>query len=215
MWKLLNLLPWRRRRMERELERELRYHVDRRIDDLRAVRLSDADARRQVALEFGGVLQVREEVRETWLWRWLDERPAATCDTPAALLRRSPAFAATALLSLALGIGASAAVFSLIDQVLLRRLPVQRAGSPGPFQLERHTCSSARMGYGYLMSYPLCRDLQEQRQVFDGVFCRHPTTVNLSTGQQARTGARRDRVGLVLQRARRAARARAADRSVG
>ena len=73
MWKLLNLLPGRRRRMERELERELRYHIDRRIDDLRRRGLSEADARRQVALEFGGVTQIREEVRDTWLWRWLDD----------------------------------------------------------------------------------------------------------------------------------------------
>ena len=69
MWKLLNLLPGRRRRMEKELERELRYHVDRRFDDLVRSGLSDAGARRQVALEFGGVLQVQEEVRDAWCER--------------------------------------------------------------------------------------------------------------------------------------------------
>ena len=47
MWKLLNLWPGRRRRMEQELERELRYHVDRRVDDLVRSGMRDADARRQ------------------------------------------------------------------------------------------------------------------------------------------------------------------------
>ena len=69
-----------------------------------------------MALEFGGVPQVREEVRDAWVWRWLSN---AQRDLQYAgrLLRRSPVFAATALLSIALGIGASTAVFSLIDQV--------------------------------------------------------------------------------------------------
>src|SRR6185436_10763155 len=108
---------------ERELDRELRYHMERRIDDLRQSGATDTDARRQAALEFGGLAQVREEVRETWVWRWLDN---VDRDMRYAFrtLRRSPAFAITALLSLALGTGVNAAIFSLIDQVLLRPLPV-------------------------------------------------------------------------------------------
>ena len=69
MWKLLNLLPWKRRAMERELERELGYHLDRRVDELLQRGLSDADARRQAAIEFGGVLQVREAVHDAWVWQ--------------------------------------------------------------------------------------------------------------------------------------------------
>lgn len=182
MWKLLNLLPGRRRRMERELEKELRYHIDRRKDDLLRSGLSDSDARRQVALEFGGVLQVQEDVRDAWVWRWLSNGQRDLLYA-GRLLRRSPVFAATALLSIALGIGASAAVFSLIDQVLLRPLPVSEPDRLVYFKWQGSTMSSG-WGYNYLNSYPLCRELQEQRQVFDGVFCRHPATVSLSTGQQ-------------------------------
>ena len=182
MWKLLNLLPGRRRRMERELERELRYHLDRRVDDLMRSGLTEAEARRQASIQFGGVLQVREDVEDAWVWRWLSN---AQRDLQYAgrLLRRSPGFTATALLSIALGIAASTAVFSLIDQVLFRRLPVREPDALVYFNWKGSTLSS-NYGYDYLNSYPLCRELQEQRHVFDGVVCRHPNTVSFSTGQQ-------------------------------
>jgi predicted permease len=168
--------------MERELDRELRYHVDRRVDDLTRSGVSESEARRRVALEFGGVVQVREEVLETWIWRWLDNASRDLRYTVRTLVR-SPGFAATAMISLALGIGANTAIFSLVDQVLLRNLPVQEPERLVHLGWQGGSLSSS-WGTGDLMSYPLCRDLDEQRQFFDGAFCRHPTTVNVSTGQQ-------------------------------
>jgi hypothetical protein len=55
--------------MERKLDRELRYHFDRRVGDMQARGLSEDEARRRVAIEMGGIDQVREDVRETWTWR--------------------------------------------------------------------------------------------------------------------------------------------------
>ena len=182
MANLLNLLPWRRRRLERELDRELRDHMERRVDDLRQSGATVDDARRQAALEFGGLAQVREDVRETWVWRWLDNVGRDLRYAFRALLR-SPAFAITALLSLALGTGVNAAIVSLVDRVLLRQLPVN-APDRLVHLMWRGNALATGWGYGYLMSYPLCRDLQQQRELFDGIFCRHATTVNFSTGQQ-------------------------------
>jgi len=98
-------------------------------------------------------------------------------------LMRTPGFTATALISLAIGIGANASIFSLVDQVLLRRLPVKEPERLVHMDWAGNSLSTLQRGAGNLMSYPLCLDLQKQ-EFFDGVFCRHPTSVNFSTGQQ-------------------------------
>jgi predicted permease len=96
-------------------------------------------------------------------------------------LARSKGFTATALISLALGIGANAGIFSLLDQVLLRPLPVEE-----PERLVQVRWQGNRVGSNYgagsTLSYPFCRDLEQQVDIFDGVLCRHSTEVNLSTG---------------------------------
>jgi hypothetical protein len=117
-----------------------------------------------------------------WMTRWLDNCSRDVRYAGRTLLR-APGFTATAMLSLALGIGANAALFSLIDQVLLRSLAVSDPERLVHLDWRGNSLSNA-WGTGNLMSYPLCRDLDEQRQFFDGVFCRHPTDVIFSTGKQ-------------------------------
>lgn len=71
---MTRLLNWfRRADLERSLDRELRYHIDRRVSDLMLSGLPEWEARRQASLEFGGLTQVREEVRDAWLSRWLGD----------------------------------------------------------------------------------------------------------------------------------------------
>src|SRR4029453_5565308 len=117
------------------------------------------------------------------MWRWID---ACRRDLRHAVrtVLRTPTFTLTAILSLALGIGANAAIFSLVDQVLLRLLPVR--DPQGLVLIDwRGNALADGWGSGNLMSYPMCRDLQQQTQFFEGVFCRHPTTVNLAVGPES------------------------------
>ena len=179
------ILNWfRLRRLEGDLDRELQYHIDRRMTDLLHSGLPEPEARRRVALELGGTMQVREEVRDIWLTRWLRDFVYDLRFSARSFLR-SRSFTATAVLSLALGIGATTALYSLIDQVVWRALPIDHperlvlidwAG----FQ------NAETFGTANLMSYPICRDLQQQKDFFDGVFCRAATTINLSTGGEPR-----------------------------
>ena len=179
------ILNWfRLRRLESDLDRELQYHIDRRVTDLIHSGLPEPEARRRVALELGGATQVREEVRDIWLTRWLRDFVYDLRFSARSFLR-SPSFTATAVLSLALGIGATTAIYSLVDQVVLRALPVDH-----PERLVLIDWNGDQMaetfGTDNLMSYPICRDLQQQKQFFDGVFCRAATTINLSTGGEPR-----------------------------
>ena len=61
-----------RERLEQDLNRELAYHVERRVQDLMETGLTEVDARRRAAVELGGVTQVQENVRDTWIWQGLD-----------------------------------------------------------------------------------------------------------------------------------------------
>ena len=126
MTRFLNLWRWRRDRLERDFDRELRYHVDRRIEDLITDGSSEPEARRQASLELGGVPQVQEAVRDTWVSRSLD---TSMRDVRHAIrgLSRSWGFALGAGAVLALAIGANIAMFSVVSAVLLRPLPFPNA----------------------------------------------------------------------------------------
>ncbi len=179
------ILNWfRLRRLESDLDRELQYHIDRRVTDLIHSGLPEPEARRRVALELGGATQLREEVRDIWLTRWLRDFVHDLRFSARSTLR-SPSFTATAVLSLALGIGATTALYSLIDQIVLRALPVDHPERLVLFDWNGEQLAET-FGSDNLMSYPICRDLQGQKQFFDGVFCRAATTISFSTGGEPR-----------------------------
>src|SRR5580658_1325821 len=99
-------------------------------------------------------------------------------------LRKSPVFTLVAVLSLALGIGANAAIFTLLDQVLLRMLPVKNPqelvrvyGARGAFS------GSSRCSQDCL-SYPMYKDLRDQNQVFSGILARWPLALSLADGEK-------------------------------
>ena len=175
------LLNWcRRGKLEHGLDRELQYHVERRVADLVASGVPEGEARGRAMRELGGFTQVQEEVRDVWLGRWLRDFAYDLRHSARSFLR-CRSFTATTVLSLALGIGATTAIYSLVNQVMLQALPVRE-----PERLVLVDWKGPQLANGFgsynLMSYPICRDLQLRDRFFDGVLCRAATTITLSIG---------------------------------
>ena len=107
------------------MDDELRFHIDAYIDDLVRSGIALPEAQRRARAEFGAIEAKKDECRQAWGMQWLDELRADLRLT-SRTLRQHPGFAAVAILSLALGIGANTAIFGLIDAVVLRMLPVHQ-----------------------------------------------------------------------------------------
>ena len=116
-----------RRREERELDEELRTHLEMEAEHRRRLGQADEDARRDSLVRFGGVARVKDDVRDARGTSLLDNVAADISFTARTLLAR-PGFSLIAILTLAIGIGGTTAVYSAVDAVLLQPLPYQQAG---------------------------------------------------------------------------------------
>jgi len=178
--------------LNRGLDTELHSHLQLHIDDNLRRGMSPEEARRQALLKLGGVEQTKELIRDQQSLPLL-ESLLQDLRFAARLLKKSPAFTAVAVLTLALGIGANSAIFSLMRQVLLQRLPVARPEqlvllySPGP--RDGHVSSDEADG-SESFSYPMYLDLRDKNPVFSGLAAKADFPVSLAVhGQTERADA--------------------------
>lgn len=158
---------------EEDLDEELRSHLRMAAQEHMKKGETSEQARLSAVREFGNVGPVKEVTRDMWGWRWLE---TLRQDVRFALrmLRRSPGFAAVAVLSLALGIGANTGVFSLINTLMLRLLPVRDPESLVEL-LHQYPGEPRMNGYSW-QSYEHFRD---HNHVFSGLIGSSPSRFDL------------------------------------
>jgi putative ABC transport system permease protein len=149
-----------RRTLERDLAEEIRQHLDEKIDDLMLQGLDRDAATRLARREFGNVTLVEEQGRDVWRWPIVEDGLA---DLRYAFrqLRRTPAFAFAAIATLALGIGASVAMFTVVNAVVLRPLPF-----PSPDRLVTIESRDRRSPEPDTLSYPTFFDFRSRATGF-------------------------------------------------
>jgi predicted permease len=168
----------RRREMERDMDSELEFHIEARTDHLVAMGLDRAAASRQARLELGDPLRWKEQGREARGLRLVDNI-RADIGYGARWLRRSPGFATAAVFSIALGICANTAIFSLVNALLLKLMPVD-----DPHSLVFLSRSDDRSGLASSFSYPFFRQLEEAHTLEQAV-ARASFEPNVEAGDAA------------------------------
>jgi predicted permease len=166
--------------VRRDVDEELRFHLEAKTQALIDDGLPPAEARTEALRQFGavsevralcetlGTAEVRRGERRLYLTGWGQDLRYAL-----RMLRRTPLVSCVAILSIALGVGANTAIFTLLDQVLLRRLPV-----PAPERVVRVQSDGfyygSTNGTGRELSYPVFTALRDHQQVFDGMLAYFP-----------------------------------------
>jgi predicted permease len=157
-----------RNRFQSDLEEEMRLHLDLREQEQREAGLSHHAAHQTAYLKFGNPTAIKEMSHTTWGWNWLEDFFEDIRYGFRSMLR-SPALTAVALLSLALGIGANTAIFSFLDAVMLRSLPVRDPSHLALFGEGNDAGETDDYGSTTLYSYPFYRQIQQKNAVFSNV----------------------------------------------
>jgi ABC-type antimicrobial peptide transport system permease subunit len=173
---------FRKEQVSHELDEELNGFLEMAAEEKMKKGMSRTDALRAVRLEHGTLEVTKEEIRSAG-WEFFLQTCYQDLRFAARMLRKSPVFTGVAVVTLAFGIGANTAIFSLTDQILLRDLPVPHPEqlfilrSPGPNH--GHTWGDVDQG-AQSFSYPMYKDLRERATVFSGLLACRRITVNVS-----------------------------------
>ena len=182
---------FRKNRVERELSDELRFHLEKLVEERVAKGMAPEEARYAALRELGGVEQIKEECRDMRRMNVIDD---LVKDLSFGLrqLRRNPGFAAVAVITLALGIGANTAIFTLVDAVVLKSLP-----AANPKQLYRlgdnnNCCAmtgTTQNGGSYVLySYPLYRQLRDHTPEFSELAAFTPFLTQVGARRSGASG---------------------------
>jgi putative ABC transport system permease protein len=181
---------FQRRRLQQDLSEEIQAHLEERVEELVERGMARDEAEFAARREFGNVTQIEESSRETWRWPTA-ESIFADCRYGARMLRKHPGFTLAAVVTLALGIGANTAIFSVVNTVLLRPLPYPDAGRV-VFLSE-----TARDMPDLSVALANFRDWERMNTVFDSLVAYRADNLNLTGhGEPQRLAVREVTAGL-------------------
>jgi putative ABC transport system permease protein len=172
--------------LDAELDEELRYHVDRQTDELVSQGVSPGEARTMALRAIGGIERRKDEMRDQ---RGVSLVEDVGRDLRFGLrqLRRQPGFAVTAIVSLALGIGANTAIFQLLSALSLRTLPVRAPSELTEVRLTGDGRDGRQSGRNRQVSLPQYREILARQQAFSSMLAFGDTRFNLSPHGEIRT----------------------------
>jgi hypothetical protein len=175
---------FRRSRVEDELATEMRFHLEQQIEENLAAGMPADEARHAALRTVGGIEQLKEECRDMRRVNWI-ENLVQDLRYAGRTLRKSPGFTAVAVLSLGLGVGANTAIFSLMNAVMLRTLPV-----PEPNQLVQFIYTGVD-NWNSWFGYPQFERFRDRTQTMSGVVASVPlrrVSVTARGGSELSTG---------------------------
>ena len=183
IWRRVVMLM-RREKVSRELDEEMRVHREMKERELAASGIDAKEARYGASRAFGNAMLLKERGREAWGWRWLEDL-VQDCVYGARGLRKSPGYTATAVITLVFGIGATTAIFSVVNTVLLRPLPYAQPARLVQIE-ENHYEGTNFPGHFFAESFSYANYLDlraSQHRSLEAVGAYRPWTFNVSPGK--------------------------------
>ncbi|MYD87092.1 MAG: ABC transporter permease [Acidobacteria bacterium] len=177
--RLVNL--FRRERIERELDAELQAYLELDVEENIRRGMAPKEARRMALARLGGAETVKEECRDVFTFRHVEDL-LKDLRYGVRMVLKHPGFSATAIVVLALGIGANTAIFSIINAMLLKPLPIHRPGELVGVYVERTTAPGGYRPF----SYPNFEDLREQAGAFANLAAHNLVLVGIGDGEATR-----------------------------